>query len=310
MARPRKKGLDYFPFDVDFFNDEKIIAIAGEFGLKGEITVVKLLCAIYRAGYYVEWNEVMKYKLVRELQGVSVELLQQIVERLVKWKFFEESLFNSDAILTSRGIQSRYFDAVARRKKKDSDLPFLLVSADINPINANINSINVDINPQSKVNKSKEKEIKNFSQKNDARDSLDSFFEFLKSLPPEEIAELAEVAGVEPCNFMPLAEITVREWRVTRRKLPTDESDFLSHLVNVVRRKAADNRKPPESAEAKLARSRRQRRAEKEQAETARAEAEKNISKGAQGWAELIRSKGLPPDTSPTDYYRLSDSKH
>ena len=34
MARPRKTGLDYFPFDVDFFEDEKIVAIAGEFGLK------------------------------------------------------------------------------------------------------------------------------------------------------------------------------------------------------------------------------------------------------------------------------------
>lgn len=107
MARPRKKGLDYFPFDVDFFNDEKIIAIAGEFGLKGEITVVKLLCAIYRAGYYVEWNEVMKYKLVRELQGVSVELLQQIVERLVKWKFFDESLFEK-GVLTSRDLQLKW----------------------------------------------------------------------------------------------------------------------------------------------------------------------------------------------------------
>ena len=24
MARPIKKGLDYFPFDVDFFSDRKI----------------------------------------------------------------------------------------------------------------------------------------------------------------------------------------------------------------------------------------------------------------------------------------------
>lgn len=42
MARPNKMGLDYFPFDVDFFNDEKIVAISGEFGIKGEIVVIKL----------------------------------------------------------------------------------------------------------------------------------------------------------------------------------------------------------------------------------------------------------------------------
>lgn len=27
MARPRKQGLDYFPLDVDYFSDEKIIPI-------------------------------------------------------------------------------------------------------------------------------------------------------------------------------------------------------------------------------------------------------------------------------------------
>ena len=47
MARPNKMGLDYFPFDVDFFNDEKIVAISGEFGIKGEIVVIKsALCDI------------------------------------------------------------------------------------------------------------------------------------------------------------------------------------------------------------------------------------------------------------------------
>ena len=46
MARPIKNGLDYFPFDVQFFSDDKIVAVSVEYGLKGEISVVKLLCAI------------------------------------------------------------------------------------------------------------------------------------------------------------------------------------------------------------------------------------------------------------------------
>ena len=29
MARPYKTGIDYFPLDVDFFVDDKMIAIAG-----------------------------------------------------------------------------------------------------------------------------------------------------------------------------------------------------------------------------------------------------------------------------------------
>ena len=54
MARPNKMGLDYFPFDVDFFNDEKIVAISGEFGIKGEIVVIKLLCDVAELLLYTE----------------------------------------------------------------------------------------------------------------------------------------------------------------------------------------------------------------------------------------------------------------
>ena len=87
MARPLKKGLDYFPFDIDFFEDEKIGAISGEFGIKGEIATIKLLCAVYRNGYFLQWNEMLKMKLLKNLPGVSAELIDQIVSRLVKWGF-------------------------------------------------------------------------------------------------------------------------------------------------------------------------------------------------------------------------------
>lgn len=125
MARPRKTSLTYFPFDVDFFDDERVVCIAGEFGLKGEITLVKLLCAVYRKGYFLEWNEMVKFKLLKDLPGISAELLDQIIERLVKWGFFDENLFNSAHILTSGSIQQTYFEAL-KRNLPQSDLPHLL----------------------------------------------------------------------------------------------------------------------------------------------------------------------------------------
>lgn len=119
MARPQEKGLKYYPFDVDFFNDEKIEAISGEFGIKGEIVAVRLLCAIYRNGYYIEWSELYKMKFLRNLPGISSGLLDAIILRLVKWGFFDKDLFNSAKVLTSYGIQSRYFEAIRRRKQSD-----------------------------------------------------------------------------------------------------------------------------------------------------------------------------------------------
>lgn len=150
MARPTKNGLDYFPLDVDVFEDEKIEAIAGEFGLKGEIAVIKLLCAIYKKGYFILWNDLTQATLLKRLPGVSKEMLNQIVNRLVIWGFFDKKLFDSVEVLTSENIQATYFEATKRRK---SPKPTKYV------INVNNNTqderVNDDINPQSKVNESK-----------------------------------------------------------------------------------------------------------------------------------------------------------
>lgn len=159
MARPEKQGLDYFSFDVDFFSDEKIEAISGEFGIKGEITAIRLLCAVYRNGYFILWNEMLKMKLLKNLPGISPELLDQIVNRLIRWGFFDKTLFDSDMILTSHGIQKRYFEAVKRRKQ-DVKYPYLLVNVCNNEVNVNNNyplsAINANINTQSKGKEIKE----------------------------------------------------------------------------------------------------------------------------------------------------------
>ena len=172
MARPKKTGLDYFPFDVDFFEDEKMIAIAGEFGLKGEIVAVKLLCAVYRNGYFIEWSDMLKMKMLRSLPGISPELFDQILNRLVRWGFFDASLFDSVKVLTSRGIQRRYFEAIKRRKTDGDDIPYLLdetgakkVNVCRNPVNVSNNPVNVSNNPQSKVKERKEKPPKGGKKK-------------------------------------------------------------------------------------------------------------------------------------------------
>lgn len=129
MARPIKHGLDYFPFDVDFFSDEKLYAISGEFGIKGEITTIKLLCAVYRNGYFIEWTEMLKFKLLKELPGVSADLLDQIIKRLVKWDFFDKDLFDSASILTSKGIQRRYQAISTKMHRKNAITEFCLLDS-------------------------------------------------------------------------------------------------------------------------------------------------------------------------------------
>jgi|6_EtaG_2_1085325.scaffolds.fasta_scaffold04350_5 hypothetical protein len=154
MARPVKEGLTYFTFDVDFFEDEKIEAISGEFGIKGELVAIKLLCAIYRNGYFIVWNEMLKMKLLRNLQGINKELLEKILNRLVRWGFFDESLFNSEKILTSTGIQKRYSESTKRRKNQFMTQYLLIDGVNVYN-NPNSSNINVNIGTQSKVKESK-----------------------------------------------------------------------------------------------------------------------------------------------------------
>lgn len=170
MARPVKEGLDYFPLYVDIFEDEKIEAISGEFGIKGEIIVVKLLCAIYKKGYFILWSDLVIAQMLKRLPGISKDLLNNVVERLVLWEFFDKDLFHSAGILTSEKIQENFFEATKRRKSPKPTLYVLdkflendnSIENDANGVNVDINTqakgVNVDINTQSKGKESKVKD--------------------------------------------------------------------------------------------------------------------------------------------------------
>ena len=168
MARPVKEGLDYFPLDVDIFEDEKIEAIAGEFGPKGELAVIKLLCAIYKKGYFILWNDLTQATLLKRLPGASKEMINQIVNRLVSWGFFDEALFDSVRVLTSENIQATYFEATKRRKTPKPTKYVINVNN-----NSQSNEVNVDINAQSKVNKTK----KNIRSVDSKFDELTEFYQ-------------------------------------------------------------------------------------------------------------------------------------
>ena len=153
MARPNKQGLDYFPLDVGIFENDKILAISGEFSVKGEIIVLRLLCEIYRNGYFVEFSELLKNKLAR-LGGLSGGLVDEVVRKLVKYEFFDGFVFSEYNILTSKNIQKVYLEASKRRKDIDLSQYWLLDEVNVY-INSPSSKINAHINAQSKEKESK-----------------------------------------------------------------------------------------------------------------------------------------------------------
>ena len=119
MARPRKRGLDYFPFDTDFFSDNKIRILRARFGVDGIAVYIFILCEIYREGYYLTWNEDTEFIVADEL-GMSHEKVRQVMTFLFGRSLLKKmsTLPTPDTVITSAGIQRRYQLAVRERASK------------------------------------------------------------------------------------------------------------------------------------------------------------------------------------------------
>lgn len=155
MSRPLKTGLDYFPMDVDM--DDKVELIEAKHGIIGFGILIKLYQRIYKEGYYLRWNEETQLLFSRRI-NVDINEVIEVVNDCLRYHLFDKTLHKKYQILTSHGIQSRFLQAIDRRKYAEMIKNYVIV--DINGLNVNINLINVDISTQSKVKESKEKKSK------------------------------------------------------------------------------------------------------------------------------------------------------
>lgn len=174
MARPIKKGLDYFPLDIGFFKDIKFRKIKSYCGAYTSEILLNILSNIYAdCGYYIKWDDDLSFLIGDEVcskEDNPVDLVDKVVDKALQVGFFNVDIYNTYKILTSSGIQKRYFSAISRRKEVEIIQDILLINvdelvnvsinkvyADINGNIENINSINSYNSTQSKVKESKEK---------------------------------------------------------------------------------------------------------------------------------------------------------
>lgn len=155
-----KNGIEYFPLEV--YLDEKFELIEAEFGLTGFGVVVKLLQKIYGGqGYYIEWTNEVALLFAKRI-GLGGSAVSEIVTAAIRRGIFDKTLYEKYGILTSSGIQKRYFEIVSRRKNVEVKKEYLLFCDDkffknVNILteNVNTNAKNADIFEQSKGKESK-----------------------------------------------------------------------------------------------------------------------------------------------------------
>lgn len=202
MARPTKKGLDYFPLDVDFLSDLKVRRIIKACGKEAVHILVALLANIYRdEGYYVLWDDDLAF-LVADEVGTKEGTVEELVKKAVQVKFFDKDIFDKYSVLTSKGIQNRYILATKERKKVELEFKYLLTN-EVNRSNISINgrnnSVNQGNNRQSKVKESKEKEIKEDATAGESA-SLGTFQKlwlFPNVVQVEDLLNLVDIYGDE-----------------------------------------------------------------------------------------------------------------
>ena len=202
MARPTKKGLDYFPLDVDFLSDLKVRRIIKACGKEAVHILVALLANIYRdEGYYVLWDDDLAF-LVADEVGTKEGTVEELVRKAVQVKFFDKDIFDKHSVLTSKGIQNRYILATKERKKVELEFKYLLTN-EVNRSNISINGrgnpVNQGNNQQSKVKESKEKEIKEDATAGESA-SLETFQKlwlFPNVVQVEDLLNLVDIYGDE-----------------------------------------------------------------------------------------------------------------
>ncbi|MCD7871822.1 MAG: DUF4373 domain-containing protein, partial [Clostridiales bacterium] len=121
-----KKGLDYFPLSTEF--DDRVKLIIGEFGMKGLGILIKLWQKVYNSeGYYCKWSKDVALLFSCECRE-SNSVVSEVLNCCLRREIFDKSLFEKYSILTSKGIQKRYFEACLRRKSVSVKSEYLLLS--------------------------------------------------------------------------------------------------------------------------------------------------------------------------------------
>ena len=134
MARPVKKGLSYFPKDVDFYNDYKIMDLLEKYGPIGVTVYDVILTEIYRHGYYLEEPIDRVAANVARIIGskwVQKRFVSQVILDCGDIGLFESGLLEH-GVMTSVGIQRRYSTVTARNKA--SKEKYWLIDEDGQPL--------------------------------------------------------------------------------------------------------------------------------------------------------------------------------
>lgn len=171
MAGRPKQGIDYSGWSVDIFDgDKKIDKLLDAKGWKGFGIYFFLCQRAYKVnGYFYEWGYDDCATTARKMGGgISSGTVKETVDYCLQVDLFDKRLFDEWGVLTSRGIQRRFWTVLSERRNKTVYSEYWLLKPeeckglvkvslfpDVQPTNSYLQGVNDDVQPikNSKVNK-------------------------------------------------------------------------------------------------------------------------------------------------------------
>ena len=129
MSRIKKRGLDYFPLDIDFLQKRLLRRIMKREGEGALATLVSAFSCIYGGeGYYVLTDAFFYEDISANLYHQTAEDVKRILTLAAEYGIFDVTLFRECGVLTSAGIQRQYLFSTKRRKSSAIDNRFNLIT--------------------------------------------------------------------------------------------------------------------------------------------------------------------------------------
>lgn len=264
MARPKAKGVEYFPLDVGFLSDLKIRKIMLSCGASSIAVLIYIFAAIYRdEGYFMNVKD-DDIALIALDTNLDTDYVKNVINRACEVGLFSFRIYDNFRVLTSEGIQNRYLKITERRKSVKINADINLVNVDMMYTETRVNvaetivnvaetPVNVYKSTQSKVKESKvkvkESKVKESKEKNtviqnDVFSTWFNTFGDISSFIKETLEMLTEEYGPE--QVVEAIEITHDRGKTSIKYVEGVLKN--KRLGNETNRRNGSNRKAKEEA--------------------------------------------------------------
>ena len=133
MARPKKKGLDYFPVDTNILQNKKVRRLKRRAGHVAFVLYLQILCDCYANSYFVKWNDDYRLELSESIE-IQEDEIERMVRLMVDLNLFDRAMFENNDVLTSVNIQNRYIAAKTQfLTNNEIDRTYLIVDFSSKP---------------------------------------------------------------------------------------------------------------------------------------------------------------------------------